>query len=142
MKFRIKDEDGKDYEVEEILEQKSEDDASEAETIEITNNELSDEEIKVLKELVAKAPEILNLLNVEKKEHEENPELLDEDEEYSDEEKEECSDENEEVEELIETQTHDSKSSFGSLVSRKTSVDDSLEDEVSEAWAKRYGGIR
>ena len=139
MKFRIKDEDGKDYEVEEILEQKSEDDASEAETIEITNNELSDEEIKVLKELVAKAPEILNLLNVEKKEHEENPELLDEDEEYSDEEKEEYSDENEEV---IETQTHDSKSSFGSLVSRKTSVDDSLEDEVSEAWAKRYGGIR
>ena len=139
MKFRIKDEDGKDYEVEEILEQKSEDDASEAETIEITSNELSDEEIKVLKELVAKAPEILNLLNVEKKEHEENPELLDEDEEYSDDEKEEYSDENEEV---IETQTHDSKSSFGSLVSRKTNVDDSLEDEVSAAWAKRYGGIR
>ena len=37
--------------------------------------------------------------------------------------------------------THDSKKSFGSIERRKTTeVEDSVDDEVAQSWAKRYGG--
>lgn len=136
MKFRIKDEDGKDYEVEEILEKKSEEDATpEIETTETTKFELSEDEIKVLKDLIAKAPDILKLLALENEEHK--------DEEEIDEDEEELMDSDEEVVETCEEKkTYDSKNSFGSLASKKTIIDDSLEDEISMAWAKRYGGIK
>lgn len=134
MKFRIKDEDGKDYEVEEILEKKSEEDAEEVETVETETFKLSDDEIKALKNLAKRADDILSLLNT-------NNETSDEEEIESEEE--EVIDSDEEVVETCEQkQTYDSKNSFGSLASKKTNVDDSFEEEVSEAWAKRYGGNR
>ena len=42
------------------------------------------------------------------------------------------------------TPTHDSKKSFGSLEAKrkKTVEDSSLVDEISDAWAKRYGGLK
>lgn len=134
MKFRIKDEDGKDYEVEEILEKKSEEDAEEVSTVEKV--ELSEDEIKALKTLAAKATDLLALLNPTTQTDEEEEKVEDEDEE-------EVMDADEEVVETCEEKTtHDSKSAFGSLSSKKYRVDDSLEDEVSAAWAKRYGGNR
>lgn len=148
MKFRIKDEDGKDYEVEEILEKKSEEDAEPvAETVEETKIELSQDEIKSLKELAAKAPQLLELLQVEEKEHEDNPELVDADEDMNEEEDfdedKEMNDDEEVIETCEEKSTHDSKSSFGALESKNTSCNDAIEeDEVSLAWAKRYGGIK
>ena len=138
MKFRIKDEDGKDYEVEEILEKKSEEDAEEVGTVEKV--ELSEDEIKALKTLAAKANDLLALLDSTTQTDEEEEEEKVEDE---DEDEEEVMDADEEVVETCEEKTtHDSKSAFGSLSSKKYRVDDSLEDEVSAAWAKRYGGNR
>lgn len=135
MKFRIKDEDGKDYEVEEILEKKSEEDAEEVGTVEKV--ELSEDEIKALKTLAAKANDLLALLDSTTQTDEE------EEEKVEDEDEEEVMDADEEVVETCEEKTtHDSKSAFGSLSSKKYRVDDSLEDEVSAAWAKRYGGNR
>ena len=36
----------------------------------------------------------------------------------------------------------DSKKSFGAIERKKKNIDDSLTDEISEAWAKRYGGAK
>ena len=46
-----------------------------------------------------------------------------------------------EEEEIIETKSRDSKTSFGSIAKPKM-VEDSIEDneEIESAWAKRYGG--
>lgn len=145
MKFKIKDEDGRNYEIEEI-ETNDEDvaEVSEIETVE-GKEELTPEDISTLKKLIEVAPKLIKLLVVEEKEHAENPELVDED--MDEEEEEEITevedeDEEEEKEEILETKTHDSKKSIGSLESKKaTKLDDSLNScSVEKAWAKRYGG--
>lgn len=145
MKFKIKDEDGRNYEIEEI-ETNDEDvaEVSEIETVE-GKEELTPEDISTLKKLIEVAPKLIKLLGVEEKEHAENPELVDED--MDEEEEEEITevedeDEEEEKEEILETKTHDSKKSIGSLESKKaTKLDDSLNScSVEKAWAKRYGG--
>ena len=127
MKFRVKDDDGRDYVVEELEEEKVI-----PPEVQDDDETLSAEEIKGLRELLAHGPELLALL---KDEHEEHAA----DSEEEEEEKEELEDE--EKEEILETKSHDSKKAFGSIEqNKKTFVDDSLTDNVSDAWAKRYNG--
>lgn len=151
MKFRIKDEDGNDYTVEEVIEKETTDAEEEMEVETKDSDSLTPEEITALKSLAANAAKILELLTVEEKEHEENPELVDEDEE---EDEDEIMDEDEdeddlvddEDEEVIETEerkiTNDSKKSYGSIERKKKRHLDSMVDHVSEAWTKRYNGGR
>ena len=139
MKFRIKDEDGKDYTVEEILEKKSEENIPEVKDDEIETNTLTAEEITALKSLAAVADKLVALLAVEEEEHEENPELVDED--IDEDETEEIIDTDEEEEENKMSQ-HDSKKSFGSLEKRTEMTNDSAQESINAAWEKRYGGKR
>lgn len=140
MKFKIKDEDGRNYEIEEIT-------SNDADVEEVRNEEivkddesLTPDEISTLRKLIEVAPRLIKLLEVETKEHTENPELVDED--IDEEEVVEDSDDEEEKEEILETKYRDSKKSIGSLESKKsTMLDDSLNcSSVEAAWAKRYGG--
>ena len=147
-KFRITDEDGKDYTVEEMIEEKTNDDEP-AETVAA----LTDDEIKTLRSLIKNAPKLLELLAVEEKEHKENPELIDEDKDDDDEIIDDADEDEEEIdedeEEVIETKDcgtmprHDSKKSFGSIEKKTKQLDDSLNNEdIDVAWAKRYNGGR
>lgn len=144
MKFRVKDDDGRDYVVEELEEEKVI-----PPEVQDDDETLSAEEIKGLRELLAHGPELLALLKDEHEEHaadseeeeEEKEELEDEEPLEEEEEKEEEIIEDEEKEEILETKSHDSKKAFGSIEqNKKTFVDDSLTDNVSDAWAKRYNG--
>lgn len=141
-KYHVIDDDGSEYQVEELDEELVEETQDDEPEI----NTLSNEEIEALKKLAAVADKLVAL--IETKDAEEGMEennLVDEDEDS-----EELDDEDEEEEEVIDTEeeekkiTHDSKKSFGSLESkkRKAVVDNSLVDEVSDAWTKRYGGIK
>lgn len=129
-RFKIKDEDNREYIVEEV-----EDEEIEIETKE-NDNALSDEEIAALKMLAKSASELLKLLKTEEEEHEavEDEEIDEDKDEYIEEEKDE---------EVVDTMKgHDSKSSYGSL-EKETRVTDTQIDtdlEIAEAWAKRYGG--
>ena len=148
MKFRIKDEDGKDYTVEEIIEKKSEDVEPEVETKDEEVISLTQEEIDNLKLLLPLAPHVEKLVALVQEKADETVE--DEDEDEDEDFDEEITEEEKEVndEEVIETceketmPARDSKSSFGSLETKNVNIDDSLEDSVSQAWAKRYGGIK
>lgn len=121
-----------DYEVTEVEE--TEQSASNVGTKDDAS-ELSADEITALKSLAAAAPKIMAMI--------EKTETTDEDEEgleTCDADPEEVVDEDEET--IVETEkkpTHDSKRSFGAN-EKKRAVDDSVEDEISAAWAKRYGG--
>ena len=131
-KYIFKDEDGCKLEVEELDE--------ETEVIDEENVDevvLNKDEIIALKKLAPVVDKLVDLLKVEEKEHE----GMTEDEDEEEVEEEITHDEDEE--EVIETCTkaHDSKKSFGAL-EKKQKIDDSadLVDEISNAWAKRYGG--
>lgn len=129
-KYIFKDEDGCKLEVEEHDE--------ETEVIEeekVDEVVLNKEEIVALKKLAPVVDKLVDLLKVEEKEHE----AIAEDEEEVEEEI-TCDEDEEEVIETC-TKAHDSKKSFGAL-EKKQKIDDSadLVDEISNAWAKRYGG--
>ena len=132
VKEKPKDEDVIENE-EEVVETKTEDDES----------TLSTEEIAALKSLAAAAPKLLAMVKGNETEDEDEDDkglvTCDEDEDETDIGI-DCDDE--EIEKIPETKpTRDSKRSFGAI-ERKPNVraDDSLVDEVSDAWAKRYGG--
>lgn len=118
---------------EEVVETKTEDDES----------TLSAEEIAALKSLAAAAPKLLAMVEgnetTDEDEDDEGLVTCDEDEDETDIDV-DCDDE--EIEEITETKpTRDSKRSFGAIERKpKVHADDSLVDEVSDAWAKRYGG--
>ena len=135
MKIVVKDEEGKTYTVEELIEKEAEKPAEEPKKDEVPAA-LSDDEVASLKKLAACADKLVALLDVEKDEHEEQPGVTDEEEDDIE------KDEDEELkDEVIETDKmrKDSKSSFGSIEKKKAAkVDDSLEDDISAAWAKRY----
>lgn len=136
-KFRITDDEGNNYEVEEIEE--VQDEEKEFKDDELSEGmSLTQDEIISLKELAAKAPEILALLNnnvVDAKEEE----VKDEDKEEKVEDEDEEVIDSEDVKEK--NKAKDSKKSYGSIET-KYSVNDSIdaEDEIANAWAKRYGG--
>lgn len=138
-KYLVKDEDEGLVvtELDEEPEKKTEDEDIDEEVHD--DDALTPEEISALKSLAAVAPDLVALVEKSK--------TSDEDEEIDDEDEDEDEDEDtlldEDEEEVIETgKAHDSKKSFGAI-QRKSKPKDSLEDdEVANAWAKRYGGAK
>lgn len=140
MKFNVRDEDGKEYEVEEVEEVKKTDDEDETKkplTNTCTDEDgLSPEEIAALKKLAGMADKLCALVNTTT------------DEEVEEEEEEEIEDEGEQIEEVIDTdelkKAKDSiKKSAGAIEKKTIKTGDSIEeDDVAVAWAKRYGGNR
>lgn len=139
-KYLVKDEDEGLVvtELDEESEKKTEDEDIEEEVHD--DDALTPEEISALKSLAAVAPDLVALVE-KSKTSDEDEEIDDDDEEVEDEDEEALLDEDEE--EVIETgKAHDSKKSFGAI-QRKSKPKDSLEDdEVANAWAKRYGGAK
>lgn len=139
-KYLVKDEDEGLVvtELDEEPEKKTEDEDIEEEVRD--DDALTPEEISALKSLAAVASDLVALVE-KSKTSDEDEEIDDEDEELEDEDEEALLDEDEE--EVIETgKAHDSKKSFGAI-QRKSKPKDSLEnDEVADAWAKRYGGAK
>ena len=141
MKYRIKDEDGKEVIVEEMNDEEIEKVVDEEPiTEEPTSEALSPEEISALKRLAGVADKLVAMCEETTDALEEiQPEEAEEDEEEMVEDEEENPEE-----EIIDTKAHDSKKSFGAIEKKKTSVDDSIDDdlEIANAWAKRYGGAK
>ena len=140
-KFIIKDDDGKQFEVtEETVDEEPE--AKPEETPEVHDDEgLTADEIAALKNLAAKAEDILKLLEVEAKEHATSDEdenvITDEDVETEDRDMTEDEDEKETI-----VKTADSKKSIGSIEKKKNVMtNDSIEDSetaIAQAWADRF----
>lgn len=139
MRFHVKQRDEGGFDVEEILEEKSEETAPATSEAKDEVPQLTSDEITALKELAAAAPQLLGLLKVEHAEHA-DPDFTDADPA----EEEDCKVMNDE--EIIETDKKsacDSKSSFGAIEKQKATVDDSFDEEsIEAAWAKRYGGMK
>ena len=140
-KFIIKDDDGKQFEVtEETVDEEPE--AKPEETPEVHDDEgLTADEITALKNLAAKAEDILKLLEVEAKEHaatsdEDENVITDEDVETED------RDMTEDEDEETVIKTADSKKSIGSIEKKKNVMtNDSIEDSetaIAQAWADRF----
>ena len=129
-KFYVRDADGEEYEVEEINE------CHDDETMEATETALTADEIAALKRLAGVADKLLATLETSDEETQDPDETL-KDEDVGEEEKME---DEEKTEEVIETKTCDSRRSFGAIEKRKAVVDDSLNTDIDDAWAKRYGG--
>lgn len=140
-KFIIKDDDGKQFEVtEETVDEEPE--AKPEEMPEVHDDEgLTADEITALKNLAAKAEDILKLLEVEAKEHaatsdEDENVITDEDVEAED------ADMTEDEDEETIVKTADSKKSIGSIEKKKTVMtNDSIEDSetaIAQAWADRF----
>lgn len=135
-KYLVKDKD-EGYEVEEITEEPTKD---EDEIVEEVKDEesLTPEEISALKGLAAHASELVALIekcNATDEDEDEDDEeaLLDEDEDV----------EEDEEEEVVDTsKARDSKKSFGAIQKKAKPADSIEEDEVANAWAKRYGGVK
>lgn len=140
-KFIIKDDDGKQFEVtEETVDEEPE--AKSEEMTEVHDDEgLTADEITALKNLAAKAEDILKLLEVEAKEHaatsdEGEDVITDEDIEAKD------ADMTEDEDEETVIKTADSKKSIGSIEKKKNVMtNDSIEDSetaIAQAWADRF----
>jgi len=137
MKFRFKDDDGKEFEVEELEETKdSEEEIEKKEKEEVKDDALTAEEIASLKQLAAVSSDLIKLLKVEEKEH-----ANDEDEEKVEEKTEE---EVIDTDEQEPSKTCDSKRSFGSIEKKDKNVNDSNEYasqlDIEESWQKRFKG--
>lgn len=135
-KFRIKDEDGMEYQVEEF--EKKEEIPTEDEM-----STLSEDEISALRKLASVADKLIALTETTDEVEPEvkksvNEVLEDEDEEIEEkEDKEEIVDTDEDEDDDKDTM-HDSINSL-----EKSSVNDSIDDsqlDIASAWAKRYGG--
>ena len=134
-KFFVRDADGEEYEVEEIKECHDDDVIEEVSETEEQPEALTNEEIAALKRLAAVADRLLSTVNTE----DEDPEMIDDEDEEKDTADEEVTEEKKE--EVVDTtKTRDSRKSFGAIEKRKATVDDSLNTDIDDAWAKRYGG--
>ena len=134
-KFFVRDADGEEYEVEEIKECHDDDVIEEISETEEQPEALTNEEIAALKRLAAVADRLLSTVKAE----DEDPEMIDDEDEEKDIADEEVTEEKKE--EIVDTtKTRDSRKSFGAIETRKATVDDSLNTDIDDAWAKRYGG--
>lgn len=134
-KFFVRDADGEEYEVEEIKECHDDDVIEEVSETKEQPEVLTNEEIAALKRLAAVADRLLSTVNTE----DEDPEMIDDEDEEKDIADEEVTEEKKE--EVVDTtKTRDSRKSFGAIEKRKATVDDSLNTDIDDAWAKRYGG--
>lgn len=139
MKFNVRDENGKEFKVEEVEEVKNtnEDETKKPLQPSCNDDALSPEEIASLKKLAGIADKLCALVDTT------------EDEEVKEkEEEEEIEDEGEQIEEVIDTdepkkKATDSIKKSAGAIEKKVKTEDSVEeDDVSAAWAKRYGGNR
>lgn len=137
-KYHITDADGSEYEVEEIMEDEDEVIEEEVKEPEVHDESLSEEEIAALRGLAAVADKLIALVNTSDADEDEE-DVSDEDEEFVEEKEEEVIDTDPEEDDK---KARDSKKSIGALEKRNAHADDSLVDEVADAWAKRYGGTR
>lgn len=133
-KYRIIDEDGDHYEVEEVETEEVEAPETHEDPVEDDDSALSDEEIRALKNLASVADKLLSLVT----EAQTTDEDTDEDEEMIEEDNEEIIDTDEEE---LKKPTCDSKKSFGAIEKPVKTVDSLGADlDIESAWAKRYGG--
>ena len=133
-KYRIIDEDGDRYEVEEVESEEVKDPETTEDPVEDDDSALSDEEIRALKRLASVADKLVSLVA----EAQATDEDTDEDEEMIEEDKEEIIDTDEEE---LKKPTCDSKKSFGAIEKPVKTVDSLNADlDIETAWAKRYGG--
>lgn len=142
-KYHIVDADGSEYEVEEIMEDEDESEMIEekAEEPEVHDDLLSEEEIAALRRLAAVADKLIALTETS----DEDEEIIENEEDVCDEDAEIVKEKEEEVIDTCEeeeTKPRDSKRSIGALEKTQKIMNDSLVDDVAEAWAKRYGGIK
>lgn len=149
-KYKIRDEDGNVMTVEE--EEVKEKDAC-AEQIDDDEMSLTSDEITALKSLAGVADKLMALLNKDvtddDKEIEKKTQIVkkksdddDEEEIEKEDEDEEIVDTDEDVEEAIVKKTTDSRRSIGAIERHQKATDSEFdkEDEIAQAWAKRYGG--
>ena len=133
-KYRIIDEDGDHYEVEEVETEEVKTPETTEDPVKDDDSALSDEEIRALKNLASVADKLLSLVT----EAQATDEATDKDEEMIEEDKEEIIDTDEEE---LKKPTYDSKKSFGSIEKPVKTVDSIDADlDIESAWAKRYGG--
>ena len=133
-KYRIIDEDGDRYEVEEVETEEVKAPETCEDPVEDDDSALSDEEIRALKRLAGVAEKLVSLVA----EAQATDEDTDEDEEMIEEDKEEIIDTDEEE---LKKPTCDSKKSFGAIEKPVKTVDSLDADlDIAAAWAKRYGG--
>lgn len=135
MKFNVTDENGEEYSVEEI---------EHDDPVATPNDEeasLSPDDIAALKELAAVASQLIALVDKPA-----DNTVGDEGEEEEGEEEEGEEVEEEEGDVVVDTKDFaehkkvgDAKKSIGSI-EKPVSLDDSVEDAISNAWAKRYNG--
>lgn len=116
-KFYVRDADGEEYEVEEVEE------LDEGKN-EVTEPALTADEIAALKKLAEVADRLI--ATVETAEEEPVTDKKDKKTEKK-------------TEEVIETKTNDSMRSFGAIETKKV-VDEAIDNDVDDAWTKRYGG--
>ena len=133
-KYRIIDEDGDRYEVEEVETEEVKAPKTCEDPVKDDDSALSDEEIRALKRLAGVAEKLVSLVA----EAQATDEDTDEDEEMIEEDKEEIIDTDEEE---LKKPTCDSKKSFGAIEKPVKTVDSLDADlDIAAAWAKRYGG--
>lgn len=133
-KYRIIDEDGDRYEVEEVETEEVKAPETTEDPVKDDDSVLSDEEIRALKRLAGVAEKLVSLVA----EAQATDEDTDEDEEMIEEDNEEIIDTDEEE---LKKPTCDSKKSFGAI-EQPVKTTDSLDADldIAAAWAKRYGG--
>lgn len=133
-KYRIIDEDGDRYEVEEVETEEVKAPETTEDPVKDDDSVLSDEEIRALKRLAGVAEKLVSLVA----EAQATDEDTDEDEEMIEEDNEEIIDTDEEE---LKKPTCDSKKSFGAIEKPVKTVDSIDADlDIAAAWAKRYGG--
>ena len=123
-KFYVRDADGEQYEVEEVEEDKNE----------VTEPALNADEIAALKKLAEVADRLIATVETA----EEEP-VADKKTEKKTEEPVADKKTEKKTEEVIETKTNDSMRSFGAIEPKKV-VDEAIDNDVDDAWTKRYGG--
>lgn len=138
MKFNVKDEDGKQFEVEEVVEDETAAGSlpAQSEPALKSDSELLPEEVQSLKKLAAVADKLVELISSA------NPAETGVADEDNDEDDEDEDKNNEHVVSTNDSAAHDSNinRSIGANEPAKTTVNDSEEDVVANAWSKRYGG--
>ena len=138
-KYKIRDEDGNVMTVEE--EEVKEKDAC-AEQVNDDEMSLTSDEISALKSLAGVADKLMALINKDVADEDAEEKSDDEEEIKDEDEDEEIVDTDEDVEEAIVKKTTDSRRSVGAIEKRQKAADSAFdkENEIAQAWAKRYGG--
>ena len=138
-KYKIHDEDGNVMTIEE--EDVKEKDAC-AEQVNDDEMSLTSDEISALKSLAGVADKLMALINKDVTDEDAEEKSDDEEEIKDEDEDEEIVDTDEDVEEAIVKKTTDSRRSVGAIEKRQKTADSAFdkENEIAQAWAKRYGG--